>query len=318
MACRPTGSGCVGGKRTSRRTLLGVLAAASLLVGPAPAAEPPGRATPRLAAAGERPQGTTDRRAREAARKAIPWRSLAKTDRQTIGKVVGDATLYRQMPTRVIDCDGDLYAYLIERPELVVGAWNVMGISRLQMVRTAPDRFRVTDVAGAVGDVRIVHKSGGGFDAQGRREPLTMVLLAKGTYQAPPMPSPIRGSSVLLLRAESADEANGRSYVTTRLDSFMRFGGPATRVAAKTVSPLIGRTADHNFVETMRFVSLFSRTAETNPSGMARLAGHLTQVDEPTRREFAAMCQRTADRYAQRRPARHRVAITPAMATRVR
>ena len=306
MACRPERSGCARGERLLRRALAGALAAVLLLAGPLQAAETGGRA---------RPQGTTDKRAREAARLAIPWKALPSNVRPTVSEVVGGATLYRQMPTRVIDCDADLYTYLIDRPELVVGAWNVMGVSRLKLERVAPDRFNVTDAAGAVGEVRVVHRSGGGVDARGKRQPLTMVLLASGVYQAPPMPQPIRGKSVLLLRADALDEANGRSYVTTRLDSFMRFGGPATRVAAKTLSPLIGRTADHNFVETMRFVSLFSRTAETNPSGMARLAGHLRHVDEPTRREFASMCQQTADRYALRRASRHRVAITPAMAT---
>ncbi|MEN0109515.1 MAG: hypothetical protein AAF805_02215 [Planctomycetota bacterium] len=257
------------------------------------------------AARADKPAGGAGPSAREDARRAIPWRSLSDGDRKTVSKVVGDATLYRQLPTRVIDCDPELFAYLIDHPEVVVDSWNVMGVSRLRVEPTGERRYRVTDSAGAVGDVRVVHRSGDGVET-----PLTMVVLADGVYRAAPMPRPIRGGSVLLLRAEAVEERNGRTYITTRLDSFLRMRGAATELVTHTLRPLITRTADHNFVETMRFVSLFSRTAETNPAGMQRLSEQLPRIDEPTRREFAAECHATAQRYAMRR-SRVATAIRP-------
>ncbi|WP_231934537.1 hypothetical protein [Botrimarina colliarenosi] len=246
--------------------------------------------------------GSESREARQAALQAIPWRHLNAIDRPLVESVVADATLYRQLPTRIIDCDDEMFAYLVDHPDLIVDSWNVMGVSRLQLAPIAPGRYRVADSAGAVGDIRVLHRDGGGA------EPLRMLLLADGSYQAGPMPSSIDGQSVLLLRAESVEESNGRCYLTTRLDAFIRFEGPATKLVARTLKPLILRTSDHNFIETMRFVSLFSRTAETNPAGMVRLANHLQQVEEPTRREFAAMCQATSERYAERRRERARLA----------
>jgi hypothetical protein len=70
-------------------------------------------------------------------------------------------------------------------------------------------------------------------------------------------------------------------------------------LVAKTVQPWISQTADRNFIETLTFVSNFSRTAEKNPQGMKRLATRLN-VDQPTREELVAICFRTAERYAQR------------------
>lgn len=245
--------------------------------------------------------GSESPEARQAALRAIPWRQLSAADRPQVERVVSDATLYRQMPTRVIDCDDELFAYLVDHPELIVDSWNVMGVSRLQLSPVAPGRYRVADADGAVGDIRVLHREGGGA------APLRMLLLADGSYQATPMPSSIDGQSVMLLRADPVEERNGRCYLTTRLDTFIRFEGPATKLVAKTLKPLILRTADHNFIETMRFVSLFSRTAETNPDGMVRLAGHLNQVDAATRNEFTARVRVTAERYAQRR--RERVAV---------
>jgi hypothetical protein len=67
----------------------------------------------------------------------------------------------------------------------------------------------------------------------------------------------------------------------------------------KTVQPWLSKTADRNYIETLSFVSNFSRTAEKNPQGMQRLAARLASLDEPTRNELVALCFRTAERYAQ-------------------
>lgn len=291
MACRPSGSAYANGERCRHGSWARVLAIFVLATGP-------------LYAAGPDPnEGSGDRSARENARRAIPWRQLAIEDRKQVDQIVGRATLYRQLPTRVIDCDGDLFSYVAEHPELIVESWNVMGVSQLQLTPVAPGRYKVADTAGALGEVRVLHRTGGE-----NGQPLSMLVLANGTYQVPPMRKPIRGQSVLLLRAETIDESNGRSYVTTQLDSFIRFEGRTMALVAKTLKPLIVRTADHNFVETMRFVSLFSRTAETNPDGMQRLASHLEAVPEPTRREFSSLCHQTSQRYAARKPQRQRLA----------
>ncbi|QDV73170.1 hypothetical protein Spa11_13640 [Botrimarina mediterranea] len=287
MAFRPGGSGRA---HRERRTLGLMALVLSVCLLPAPLRAQDGG-------------GSESSDARQAALRAIPWQSLTAADRPEVQRIVTDATLYRQMPTRVIDCDDELFAYLVDHPELIVDSWNVMGVSRLRLEPIAPGRYRVADTAGAAGDIRVLHREGGGA------APLRMLLLAEGSYQAPPMPSSIDGQSVILLRAEPIEERNGRCYLTTRLDTFIRFEGPATKLVAKTLKPLILRTADHNFVETMRFVALFSRTAETNPDGMVRLAGRLEQVDAATRDEFAARVRVTADRYAERRRLRENVAL---------
>ncbi|QDT68046.1 hypothetical protein MalM25_09580 [Planctomycetes bacterium MalM25] len=282
MAGRPGGSGCARRLRFGASPIGAALVICLFVTSPLNAAD----------------KGGGDRAAKEAARRAIPWRVLRGEDRQAVDRIVGDATLYRQLPTRVIDCDPELFAYLVDHPEVVVDVWRVMGVSRLELEAKGPGTYRATDAAGAVGDVRVLHREGGGAD------PLRLLVLADGAYQTPPMPATIRGSSVLLMRADATQEANGRTYMTVRLDSFVRFDRPATELVARTLKPLIVRTADHNFIETMRFVSLFSRTAETNPDGMQRLASRLDGVDATTRREFALACHQTATRSERRQRAR--------------
>src|SRR5438046_2674004 len=117
----------------------------------------------------------------------------------------------------------------------------------------------------------------------------------------------------MLLRSSAVRETNGRHYITVKIDSFVRVEQLGVEIVAKTVQPWIAKTADQNFIETLSFVSNFSRTAEKNPQGMQRLAGRLQALDEPTRNELVTLCFRTAERSAHRDTATRTGAI---MATR--
>jgi hypothetical protein len=104
----------------------------------------------------------------------------------------------------------------------------------------------------------------------------------------------------MLVRSSAIRETNGRRYITVRIDSFVRIEQLGIEMIARTVQPWIAKTADQNLIETLTFVSNFSRTAEKNPEGMQRLAARLNAVDEPTRNQLVTLCFRTAERYAQR------------------
>ncbi len=267
-----------------------------------------------LAIAGGTSSGESSREARRVASRAIPWKVLSKGDRNAVSEVVRRADLYRKMPPRVIECDAEMFTLLTGRPELVVEVWNLMGVSKLTLDRVGPNRFRAKDTTGTVGDIRVLHAEGGGA------KPQQVLVHCTGVYDAPPMPKPVTATCVMLFRSQAFVGADGRSYVRANLDSFVDFDRPTAGLIAKTLGPLVMRTADHNFVETMRFVSLFSRTAERSPAGMMRLAQHLKKVDAPTRLQFVQVCQRTAERSAQRLEQQQRVAVSPVVqaSTRLR
>ena len=104
----------------------------------------------------------------------------------------------------------------------------------------------------------------------------------------------------MLVRSSAVRETNGRHYITVKIDTFVHIENLGIEIIAKTVQPWIAKTADQNLIETLTFVSNFSRTAEKNPQGMKRLANRLDAVDEPTRNQLVTLCFRTAERYAQR------------------
>jgi hypothetical protein len=136
------------------------------------------------------------------------------------------------------------------------------------------------------------------FSQSGADSQNLAVVFADGTYEGKPFVTPLKARTIILLRSGAVRETNGRHYVTVRVDSFVRIEQMGVELVAKTVQPWISKTADRNFIETLSFVSNFSRTAEKNPQGMQRLATRLASIDEPTRKELVALCFRTAERHA--------------------
>ena len=71
--------------------------------------------------------------ARDEAMRAIPWKQIAEPQRRKLQYVVQNASMYRRLPTRVIDCDPDLFTFLLQHPEVVVDVWQMMGVSRVTL-----------------------------------------------------------------------------------------------------------------------------------------------------------------------------------------
>ena len=239
---------------------------------------------------------TSSRAARDEAIRAIPWRQMGPNEQRTAQFVIKNTSIYRRLPTRVIDCDPEMFNFLFQHPEIVIDVWRVMGISQVSLEKLPGGAYRGTDGAGTTGVVRFLHTNFGP-NAQN-----VAVIFADGTYEGKPFVKPLKAQSILLLRSGAVQENNGRHYVTVRVDSFVRIDQMGIELVARTVQPWISKIADRNFIETLSFVSNFSRTAEKNPQGMQRLATRLASLDEPTRNELVAICYRTADRYAQREP----------------
>ena len=224
----------------------------------------------------------------EAAIRSIPWNQLSQQDRRVAQYIVRNKSVFRRMPTRVIRCRPEVFTLLAKRPEVISSVWNVMGVSQLQLTRLSENTFRASDQVGTQGSLRVLHANYGP-EARNR-----VLVYAEGVYEAKPLPRPIKARSLLFLQSASTVESDGNTYVTARLDSFVHFDHTATDLVARTLSPLLNRTADHNFVETMRFVSTFSQTTEKNPSGVARLADRLQDIDPVVRDEIVSLCEKSA------------------------
>ena len=245
---------------------------------------------------------TSRREAKEEAIRAIPWRNLSHQQRRAVQGVVRKPSIYRRLPTRVVQCDADLFTFLMQNPEIVADTWRSMGVSKVKIQRIGEHTFRAEDGLGTTGRFSFLDQS---WDDKAFNRAL---IYAEGGFEGKPFPHPIRARCVMLMRSGSVVETNGRTYVTARVDSFLDIEQVGVEIVAKTVHPLVVKAADYNFTETLKFVSNFSQAAERNPSGVERFTEKLDQIDDATRDELNRLCRAAADRHAELEQARANVA----------
>jgi hypothetical protein len=232
---------------------------------------------------------TSSRAARVNAIQSIPFEKLDADGRAKVDSVLSNITVFRRLPTRMVSCDPDLYLFLVRHPDVVVNIWEVLGISQLQLRQTGPETYRVNETEGTSAWMEFLYHS---------RD--MHILYAEWTYTGPLLARRIGGRCLAVLKSGFLRESDGRYFVTTQLDGFMSANSGAIDLLAKTLSPLVTKNADLNFVQTVAFVGSLSRTAEVNAHGMQRLAEKLTYLQPEVRRQLSEVVNGVAWRAAAR------------------
>lgn len=265
-----------------------LLAWSMLTIGLALARQTPLVADTPLPLRPNRCKATTSLAARNDAVRSIPLKQLDADARAKVTTVLSGARIFRRLPIAVVQCDPELYLFLVEHPDVVVNIWQALGITQLAMQQIGPDAFRVTDNAGTVGTIQFLHCT---HD--------THLIYTEGSYDGPLFTKPVQGRGLVILKTGYVREPDGRYYITSRLDTFMDLDRTGVEVLTKTFQPLVGRVADINFIQTVAFLGSLSRTAEVNLRGVSRLAGKLSRVQPEVRDQFAKMAQRVAQKAAE-------------------
>lgn len=241
----------------------------------------PAIVAPHVADAAEAPAfGSTPAMRQDAAR-ALPLSKLTPQGRALAAKVLGDVTIFRRLPTQVIESDSEMFGFLVENPDLVINIWEVMGVTKVSMKRIGPSSFQLDDGHGTTGTIHYLYRS-----------PTQHVVYCEGSYVGSLLPRPIRGRCILSLRSVPIRDAQDRSYVQSRLDSFVQLDNAGVEVFAKTFQSVIGGIADHNFRETTSFAAKVSEAAEDTPENIRRLAARLDAVTPETKHKFTTIGDR--------------------------
>jgi hypothetical protein len=226
-------------------------------------------------------KATSSRAAQENAIQAIPFDRLDPAARAKVAAVLTDVSLFRRLPVDVMQCDPDLYLYLLDHPDVVVNVWQALGISQVKLEQTGPETFRLTDDAGTVGAIQVLY-----------RDQNTRVIYTDGSYNGPVFGRQLQGRILLVVRSAYIRRPDGRCYVTTRVDSFTQLDNIGVEILTKTIQPLVNKTADLNFIQTANFVASLARTAEVNQMGLVRLAKRLPHVQPEVRDGFVQLVER--------------------------
>ncbi len=147
--------------------------------------------------AAETSSSTTSSQARDEAVRAIPFQRIAPDYRRRVKQVLNETSLYRRLPTMMVDCHPPLFTFLAENPDVLVQIWRQLGISNIDLVHVGNDTFRLSDSVGTVGHLVIVEQNCDDH-AQNR-----LVMYAEGAYEGKPFIRPVRAQCVLLLRSGS-------------------------------------------------------------------------------------------------------------------
>lgn len=230
-------------------------------------------------------EGTSSREAREAAIQRIPFQQLTPEAISRLKGVIENASYFRRMPTEVVDCDQEMYSFLVRHPEVIVNIWDVMGVTKVTVQRTGPFQLRGNDGSGTSCNMDLVF----GNDS-------LHIYYASGHYQGSLWPRELNGKCIVLLHNRPTPLHNGRTGMITSMDVFMKLDNVGADLVVKTLGPLVGKTADYNFLECASFLSQVSLTAEQNPQGIQSLAKRLNNIDPKVRDQFLA----TANSLSQR------------------
>ena len=271
----------------TERNLQGVAWAALLTAGLALGATAPAQGQQLLARHSDPLKATSSREAREEAIRSIPLDKISGDAQATVKAVLSNVSIYRRMPVRMIQCDPEMYLFLVHHPDVIVNVWQVLGITQIALTQLETDCYRLTDSAGTEGTVRLLYQS-----------PDTHLVYTEGKYEGPFSTRPTQGRVVLLMKTGYVRQPDGQCLITVRLDTFMQVEPGGVELLTKAFQPIMGKIADINFMQTIEFVGSLSRTAEVNCRGVQRLASKLSSVEPDVRDQFADVAQRIAEKAA--------------------
>lgn len=223
----------------------------------------------------QRPQGSSSKSLRQNAIAGLPTERLTKAAQKRILSIANSPTIYRRLPTQAIDCDRDMFLFLARNPEVMVGMWDLMGITKVKTKRTGPYQLDADDGSGTKCNIDLVYG-----------DPNVHVYVTEGSYDGMLTARPLKGKGVIILKSSYAKGADDRTTVTGSIDLFMQVENLGMDLVARTLSGMIGRSADYNFIETARFVGQISQASERNPPAMIDVARRMPQINDQTRQQF--------------------------------
>ncbi len=217
----------------------------------------------------------SSRELRADAIKSIPLDRLSDEARTKILAVVEHPTIFRRLPAKTIECDPDLYRFLIRNPEVIVSMWQLMGITNVHCRRVAPFTHEGSDGSGTTVRMSLLF---------GSKD--THVFFADGQHEGAVFKRHLNGKCVLVLKTAYQGLGDHHTQVHSRMDFFLQLDNVGAELIAKTVNPLVGKTADNNFGESLNFIGQMSRAAAQKGDGVNLLAKKLTDVEPSVREEF--------------------------------
>lgn len=234
------------------------------------------------------PEGISSREAKANATRIIPFQRLNANANELVRDVVSNPSFFRRMPPQEIDCNPEMFAFLVRRPEVMVNIWELMGITQVTAKRTSPYSFLANDGVGTTAKCDLIYG-----------DENLHIYYGTGNYDGNMTPRKMTGRCVCVLQSRTGIDQFGEPTVAGTMDVFLKLDNLGADLITRTLGPLVGKTADANFVETAKFISQISQICVHNPDAAQGLAEQLENVDGTVRREFATIASKIAEQNRQ-------------------
>jgi hypothetical protein len=221
--------------------------------------------------------------------KKIPWNALSPQVQAKIRCVVSEHSLFRRMPQQKIYADPEMFQFLSEHPDLVVGFWEKLGVTQISLQELNKDQFLMKETTGTTAVAEIVYRTKD-----------VCVVYAKGLYKGPFLVRSYDGEVVLILRHRFMRDSNNEPVIVCDLDVFIRIDHLGVDFIAKLFATTLGKIADSNFEQTVAFVGYVSESAGINAESVKRTGFQVKNVRETVREDFGDVVDRVAMRIARR------------------
>ena len=232
--------------------------------------------------------GSSHRSHRTAGIKAIPFDKINATAQKRIKDVINRPSFYRRLPVQTIDADPEYFRLLVRKPELIVSIWQLMGVTQMSTERTGPFTVKTNDGAGTISDLELVY----GNDK-------LHVFYGNGSYKGPMLKQKLTGRCVIVLQTQATETATGFD-LTNVLDIYLKVDNVTASLITRTIQPLVGTTADHNFSESLKFVQRLNQSTRANGPGVKGM-GRKLQIDNQVRDDFDKVVDQVYARASQKR-----------------
>lgn len=217
----------------------------------------------------------------------IPFNELNPEARAKINSVLDKPSFSRRLPAESIPCDHDLFLFLVRHPEVLVNIWDVMQITRVELLRVADFEFRGNDGAGTTCQSELVYGT-----------PNLHIYYGTGVYSGSLAARNLSGKCLCVLRSVTGKDAAGNPTIGSQMDIYMKLDSLGADLVTRTLAPVVGKTADSNFRETAHFISQLSQVCETNPGAVQDMATKLSKVQPEIRQKFSECAMQVALRAA--------------------
>ena len=205
----------------------------------------------------------------------IPLNNLNAEARQKINVVLDKPSFFRRLPAEAIQCDPELFLFLVRHPEVLVNIWDLMQITKVELQRVAPFEFRGSDGAGTTCKSELIYGTSN-----------LHIYYGTGIYSGPLMARDVSGRCLCVLSSSSVVGPGGKPRVGSQMDVYMKLDSVGADLVTRTVAPVVGKTADSNFRETASFISQLSQVCETNPTAVQDMAQQLQKITPEVRQQF--------------------------------